>query len=96
LLTIALANSITRHRATTSTRWHFTFAICCHSNATCAPICKSAQQCTTKGHPLPFPKLHPGLCSSVGMRPWTDTQTDRQTDACDHYISHRLRLTRNV
>jgi len=44
------------------------------------PDCKSAQQCTTRGQPLPCPKLHPGPCSSVGARP----QTDRHTDACDH------------
>ena len=30
--------------------------------------------------PLPFPKLHPGPCSNVGMRRWTDRQTDRHTD----------------
>ena len=41
------------------------------------PDCKSAQQCTTRGHPLPFPKLHPGPCNSVGMQ--THTQTDTQT-----------------
>ena len=29
--------------------------------------------------PLPFPKLHPGLCSSVGMRRGTDWQTDTHT-----------------
>jgi len=28
----------TRHRVSTSTRWHFAFALCCYSNATCAPI----------------------------------------------------------
>jgi len=37
---------------------------------------KSAQYSTTRGHPLPSPNLHPGPCSSVGMRPRTDTQTD--------------------
>jgi len=36
---------------------------------------KSAQQCTTRGHPYHSPKLHPGPCSSVGMRRWTDTHT---------------------
>jgi len=29
-----------------------------------------------KGDPVPFPKLHTGLCSSVGMRLWTDRHTD--------------------
>jgi len=36
-----------------------------------------------KGIPYHSPKLHPGPCSNVGMRPRTDTQAD--TDARDHY-----------
>jgi len=28
--------------ASTSTCWHFSFVLCCHSNATGTPICKSA------------------------------------------------------
>ena len=49
-----------------------------------------------QGHPLPVPKLHPGPCNSVGMRPRTDTLTDRHTDARDHntfrvvYDSHEM------
>ena len=31
------------------------------------------------GIPYHSPKLHPGPCNSVGMRPRTDTQTDTQT-----------------
>jgi len=27
----------TRHRASTSTCWHFTLELCCHSNETRAP-----------------------------------------------------------
>ena len=46
--------------------------------------CKSAQYCTARGHPLPFPKLYPGPCNSVGMRPRTDTQRDRLTDRQTH------------
>jgi len=40
-------------------------------------IRQSAKQCTIRGHPLPFPKLHPGPCNSVGLgiRPRTDTDT---------------------
>ena len=34
--------------------------------------------------PYHSPKLHPGPCNSVGMRPRTDRQTDRHTDARDH------------
>jgi len=51
---------------------------------------KSAQWCTTRRNPLPFPQLTPGPCSSVGM--WWGT--DRHTDRCAWpvYISHHLRL----
>jgi len=61
--------------------------------------CKSAQQCTTRGHLLPFPKLHPGPCSSVGIRPHTDRQTHRQTRRrrpWPLYTSRRMWFTRNV
>jgi len=56
--------------------------LCCYSNATRAPITNplSAQL----GAPYYSPKLHPGPCSSVGMRPQTVRQTD--TNARDHYI----------
>ena len=37
------------------------------------------------GPPYHSPKLHPDPCSSVGVRPRTDRQTDTQTDARDHY-----------
>ena len=47
------------------------FALCCHSNATRAPIANP---------PNSAPKLHPGPCSSVGVWPRTDTHTHRQTD----------------
>jgi len=41
----------------------------------------------TRGHPLPFPKLHPGPSSSVGMQRGTDiqTHTETHTDGRDHY-----------
>jgi len=56
------------------------------------------------GIPYHVPKLHPGPCNSVGMRPRTyrhrnrqkDTHTHTHTDAFPQYISRRLRLTRNV
>ena len=47
--------------------------------------CKSAQWCTTIGGSLYHaPKLHPGPCSSVGVRPRRDRQTDRQTHTHTH------------
>jgi len=39
-------------------------------------------------------KLHPGPCSSVVVRLWTDRQTHRR--AWPQYILRRLRLTKNV
>jgi len=53
----------------------WTQVLCCHSNATRAPIANplnSAQQGGRLYHAL---KLHPGPCSSVGVRPRADTQT---------------------
>jgi len=87
---------ITRHRASTSTRWHFAFVLC-HSNETHAPIANPSSS-VTKGHPYHSFKLHPGPCSSVGMRRLTDTHRDGQTHrhAWPIYISRRLRLTRNT
>jgi len=55
------------------------FALCCHSNATCAPIANPPNSAQLGGI-LYAPKLHPGPCNSVGMRP----RTDRHTDARDH------------
>jgi len=48
--------------------------------------CKSAI-CATTGHPHHFRSLHPGPCSSVGMRRGTyrHTQRDIHTDARDQY-----------
>jgi len=43
-------------------------ALCCHSNETRAPIENSPNSAQLEGTPLPFPKLHPGPCGSVGMR----------------------------
>ena len=37
-----------------------------------------------RGQPLPCPKLHPGPCSCVGVRPRTDRHTDTHTDELDH------------
>ena len=50
------------------------FALCCHSNATRAPIANPPNSAQPGGNPYHSPKLHPGPCSSV------DTHTDRQTD----------------
>ena len=67
----------TRHRASTSTRWHFAFALCCHSNATRAPIVNLPNRAQLGGTPYHFPKLHLGPCSNVSMRPRTGTHSRR-------------------
>jgi len=72
----------TKRRASTSTRWHFTFALCCHSNATRAPIANPPHSVQLGGILYHSPKLHTGLCSSVGIRP----RTDRHKDARDKYV----------
>jgi len=87
---------LTGHRASTSIRWHFAFAMCCHSNAARAPIANPPNTAQLWGTPYHSNKLHLGPCSSVGMRPRTDRHTDRRTWSLTIYISRRLRLTRNV
>jgi len=78
-------NVINQARPSTSTRLHSAFGTMLSWQRNPCTDCKSAQQCITRGHPLPFPKLHPGLCTSVGMRRGTDTHTDRHTYGRDHY-----------
>jgi len=89
----------------TSTRWRFAFGLCCHSNETRAPIANLPNSAHIEGTPYsmpvgPLPKLHPGPCTSVGMRQGTDThrETNRHTDrlAWPIYISRRQQLTWNV
>jgi len=53
--------------------------VCCNSNEIRAVIANPPKYCTTRGHPYHSSKLHVGLCSSVGMRRGTDTQTDTLT-----------------
>jgi len=84
-----------RHRASTSTRWHFAFALCWNSNATRSPIANLPNSAQLGGTLYHFPKLHSGPCSSVvGMQPWTDRHT--VTRMWPLYISRSLRLTWNV
>jgi len=52
-------------------------ALCCHSNETCAPTANLPNNGQPEGTLyLPFPRLHLGPCSSVGMRRGTDKHTD--------------------
>jgi len=75
-LTLGRSHYLTRHNASTSTRSHvFAFGLCCDSNETRTPIANPRNSAQLQGTPPPFSKLHPGPCSSVGMRRGTDTQT---------------------
>ena len=56
------------------------FALCCHSNATRAPIANPPNSAQLGGSLYHAPKLHPGPCSSVGVWPRADRQTDTHTD----------------
>ena len=58
------------------------FALCCHSNATRAPIENPPNGPQLGSSLYHAPKLHRGPCSIVGVRP--RTHTDRHTDARDH------------
>jgi len=66
-----------------STRWHFAFALCCHSKATRAPIANPPNSAQLGGTLYHSPKLHPGPRAVV----WASRreQTHRHTDARDHY-----------
>ena len=72
------------------------FPLCCHSDATRAPIANPPNSAQLGDSPYHSPKLHPGPCNSVGMRPRTDRQTDRQTRVTTIHFSWSIRLTRNV
>jgi len=64
---------------------------CKHAPTANLPI--SAQ---LAGIPYNSPKLHPGPCNSVGMRPRTERQSQTHRCAWPEYISRRLRLARNA
>jgi len=90
-----------RHRASTSTRWHYAFALCYHNNETRPPIANPPKNAQLGGIPYHSP-------SYIRVRAvvWAcgDGQTDRLTQthrethrrAWPIYISPRLHLTRNV
>jgi len=61
-------------------------ALCYHSIDTRAPIANSPNSAQLEGTPYHFPYLHPGPCSSVGIRRGTDRHTDTHTAGRDHYI----------
>jgi len=90
----------TRHRASTSTRWHSAFALCCYSNETRTPIANPPNSARLGGTPYDSPSYI--RVRAVVMRECGDGQTDRHPDrhtqrrAWPVYIFRRLRLTRNI
>jgi len=50
----------TRNRASTSTRWPFTFGLCWHSNDTRAPIANPPNSAQLGGTPLPLTQVTSG------------------------------------
>jgi len=68
------------------------FMLCCHSNATGAPIANPPNSAQLGGSLYHAPKLHPGPYSSAGIRPWTDrqTHTHTQTDTQTHVTTIRF------
>jgi len=65
----------TRHRASTSTHWHFA------SQRNPCTNCKSAQLCTTRGHPLQFHRVTSGSVQQCGN---VARDRQRQTDRHAH------------
>ena len=68
------------------------FALCCHSNATSSPIANPPNSAQLGGSLYHAPKLHPGPCRSVGVRPRTDTHTDARdhNTFCVIYDSRKM------
>ena len=75
LLTTATTISVAGSVYVMDTSLQLGFALCCHSNATRAPIANPPNNAPLGGSLYHAPKLHPRPCSSVGIRPRTDTQT---------------------
>ena len=80
---------ITRHRASTSTRWHFAFTLYCHGNrirAAIANLPNTAQLGGTLYHPPRYNRVR-AVVWACGRG-----QTDRHTEARDHYTWFLLSL----
>jgi len=65
--------ALCRHIAGWTQACNYRFALCCHSNATRTPIANPPNSAQLGGSLYHAPKLHPRPCSSVGVRPRTDT-----------------------
>jgi len=83
----------TRHRANTSTLWHFVFVLCCYSNETRAPIANLPNSAQL-GAPLAIPPSY--IRARAVACTCGSGQTDRHRCAWSLYILRCLWLTRNV
>ena len=86
----------TRHTVSTSTRWHFAFGLCCHSNETQtrAPTANPPNSAQLQGAPYHSPTYMP--VSSVVWYAAADRQSDTHRHVWPIHILHHLRLTQNV
>jgi len=91
LISMPLPLNITKHRASTSTDISRS-ALCCHSSEIRALITNPPNSVQLQCTAYHSPNLHPGPCSSVGMRRGSQTHR-RPSPIC---ISPQLRRTRNV
>ena len=66
------------------------FALCCHSNATGAPIANPPNSAQLGDSLYHAPKVHPGPCSSEGIRPRTDTDARDHNTFCVVYDSRKM------
>jgi len=88
-----------RHRASTSTRWHIAFGLCCHSNETRSPIPNPSNSAQLEGTPTILPSyIQVRAVVSLWACGEGHTHTHRHTDARDQYTFRlaAIRLTRNV
>jgi len=83
----------TRHRASTSTRWHFAFGLCCHSNETRVPIANPPNSAQQDGTPtIPPSYIRVRAVYSVGMRRRTDRQTAMNTTHFSSSTTHATEM----
>ena len=79
-----LNTATTRHRASTSVcSLTFRVRVMLPQQRNPGADCKSAQQCTTRGHPLPLPQVAYGSVQQCGHAA-ADGRTERHIDARDH------------
>jgi len=87
------AAAAARHRVSTSTRWHFAFTLCCHSNETRAPIANLPNSAQLEGT-FDFPTY---IWVRAVVWEWVEGQTHRQTRETNiHFASSTTRAKCNA